>query len=98
PATDCNASPETCPPGGRSPGSLPPSRPASCPRLCEHVTVTSSAPSSSKTGPSRLDAEDSSPTTLRRRPAPLRRSRSVQHTLFDCHLVILLNTRDGDRV
>src|ERR1700730_3105026 len=59
PATDGNASPVTGPPGGKSAGSWLPSRPASCPRSCEHVTVTSSAPSSSKTGPSRRDADDS---------------------------------------
>src|SRR6202030_462615 len=47
------------PPGGKSPGSWLPSRPASYPRSCEHVAVTSSAPSSSKTGPSRRDADDS---------------------------------------
>src|SRR6202030_2277902 len=70
PATDCNASPETCPPGGKSPASWLPSRPASCPRSCEHVTVTSSAPSSSKTGPSRRDADDSFTSDPQAMPPP----------------------------
>src|ERR1700730_16523242 len=70
PATDGNASPVTGPPGGKSAGSWLPSRPASCPRSCEHVTVTSSAPSSSKTGPSRRDADDSFTTDPQAMPPP----------------------------
>src|SRR3984893_9400888 len=70
PATDGNASPEPGPPGGKSPGSWLPSRPASCPRSCEHVTVTASAPSSSKTGPSRRVADNSFASDPQAMPPP----------------------------